>query len=516
MLLHRIFQEEGFVMTMFKLAGTTAVAALISGQAAWADISPEEVWQKWKDASASYGQTLTTTSEVRDGDTLTISGANFASTQEGAEASVTVEEIAFTDKGDGTVAVTMSDTVQMAVKGENPDGGEPTDVLVDITAPDLTIVASGTAAETGYAVTAPELKFALASVDGVAADAIGANVAVTVKGINGTYAASGTDSRTIDSDIKADGMDIAISVKEPETTNIFALNSTTGAITSVSSTTLPKDLDLTDMVKALAAGFQTKANVTFGKTDFTFDAAEGTDTTKGSGSIAGAGMDVQMNATNLNYLTTTQGLSIAVSGSTIPFPEVKVAFAESAFGLAMPISKSDTPADFSLLTKLVDLTISDDIWGMIDPTANLPRDPVTIILDTKGTATLAIDIMDTAAMEAAGETPPGELNSFDLKDLTLRALGAEVNGTGALTFDNTDKVTFQGMPKPTGTINLNASGINGLIDKLIAMGMIPEDQLMGARMMLGMFAKPGESADTLTSTLEFKDGGFFANGMQIQ
>jgi hypothetical protein len=54
------------------------------------------------------------------------------------------------------------------------------------------------------------------------------------------------------------------------------------------------------------------------------------------------------------------------------------------------------------------------------------------------------------------------------------------------------------------------------LDTLVAMGFIPEDQVMGARMMLAMFAKPGETPDSLVSTIEFKDGGLFANGQQLQ
>ena len=35
----------------------------------------------------------------------------------------------------------------------------------------------------------------------------------------------------------------------------------------------------------------------------------------------------------------------------------------------------------------------------------------------------------------------------------------------------------------------------GEIDKLVAMGFVPEDQAMGARMMMGMFAQPGDGDD---------------------
>ena len=90
-----------------------------------------------------------------------------------------------------------------------------------------------------------------------------------------------------------------------------------------------------------------------------------------------------------------------------------------------------------------------------------------------------------------------------------------VTGTGALTFDNTDLVTFGGMPAPTGQIDLKLVGGNTLMDKLVAMGLLPEDQAMGFRMMLSMFAN-ATGEDELSSVLEFKDGGFFANGQRLQ
>ena len=100
--------------------------------------------------------------------------------------------------------------------------------------------------------------------------------------------------------------------------------------------------------------------------------------------------------------------------------------------------------------------------------------------------------------------------------MRAKLAGAEVSGTGAFTFDNTDLVTFGGMPVPTGKLDVKMTGINALLDTLVSMGFIPEDQIMGARMMLAMFAKPGDGPDTLVSTLEFKDKGFFANGKRLQ
>jgi len=59
--------------------------------------------------------------------------------------------------------------------------------------------------------------------------------------------------------------------------------------------------------------------------------------------------------------------------------------------------------------------------------------------------------------------------------------------------------------------------VNGLIDKLAAAGLVPQEQVQGFRMMLAMFAKPADGADSLVSEIEFREGGqVFANGQQIK
>jgi hypothetical protein len=48
------------------------------------------------------------------------------------------------------------------------------------------------------------------------------------------------------------------------------------------------------------------------------------------------------------------------------------------------------------------------------------------------------------------------------------------------------------------------------------MGLLPEDQVMGARMMMGVFATP-VGDDMLTSTIEVNaEGHVIANGQRLQ
>ena len=90
-----------------------------------------------------------------------------------------------------------------------------------------------------------------------------------------------------------------------------------------------------------------------------------------------------------------------------------------------------------------------------------------------------------------------------------------MTGMGDFVFDNTQE--FNGMPKPTGAVDLKLVGGNGLLDKLVLMGLLPEEQAMGARMMMGLFTVPVDAEDTLTSKIEINDEGHvLANGQRIQ
>jgi hypothetical protein len=271
-----------------------------------------------------------------------------------------------------------------------------------------------------------------------------------------------------------------------------------------------------NMAQALKDGFATDTGFSFGAGSYAIDVMDGNKPTKIIAVNETGSFGLSLSEEGILSNAGGTGVSMTITGANIPFPELKITYGEVSYEFFVPVSASDTPADFGFLTRIVDLSVSDEIWGMLDPTATLPRDSVTVIVDTKGTATLTMDLMDEAAMTAAGDAPPGTLNALEITTLEAKGVGMELTGSGSFTFDNTDLTTFDGMPAPTGKLDLVLKGGNGLLDKLVAMGLIPQDQAMGARMMLAMFAKPGEGEDVLNSTIEFKDKGLFANGQRLQ
>jgi len=272
---------------------------------------------------------------------------------------------------------------------------------------------------------------------------------------------------------------------------------------------------MANMALALNSGFTMDSSLSFGAMTMDFDITEASGPTKLVANATGGGFVVAMNKDRLNYGTSLNGAKFTMSGAEIPFPQVDLAFAESAFNVAMPVSKSDSPQDFAFLSKVVDFTVSEDVWGLFDPAGSLSREPATVIVDLKGTGFWKQDLMDPD-LQMEGAQPPGELNSLDLTQVLAKAAGAEVSATGGLTFDNADLATFGGVPRPDGKVTVNIKGANQLVDNLIALGILSEDDAMGFRMGLAMVAKPGAGPDELVSEIEFKDGGLFANGMQMQ
>lgn len=506
------------------LLGSTAFAAIALAGAAQAQVTPEEVWKNWQEMGASSGQTITADRERRDGATLTVENMRIVMEDEGVLVVGTLDEVAFTDLGNGTVSITMSDAYPLTITIDDIDGGqtddasppEPTEIALTISQPGLSMIAGGGPTSTSYDFAAPSLNISVDGIDGVDAEAIDLTVDVTLTGVAGRYLVEGDTVKSLTSDFAAGSMAVAVAMADSETSDDLRFTATVADLKGTSAGTFGSMIGVADLSAALKAGLTADGGFSYGKVAFDMDFAGSASNAKANGSAESGFFNVLMNEKQLGYGAGGKGVTLTVSGSDIPFPQLSMSYAETVFDLLMPVSPSDMPQDFRLVTRLVDLAISEEIWAIFDPAATLPRDPATLIVDASGKAKMLVDIFDPSAAEQMGAAPPGELHALDLNALQVKLGGADLTGSGALTFDNSDLATFGGMPVPTGTVNLQLVGGNGLLDKLIALGLVPEEQAMGLRMMVGMFARPGDGEDTLTSTLEFKDKGFFANGMRLQ
>ncbi len=497
------------------LFGSGAVFLFLSTGSAFADVTPEQVWENWKAAGSQGDTAFNAESEARDGDTLVISGLSVAAT---ADPAVTtegvIEELRLKDLGDGTVEITMSDSYSMTITTPAIDGIAPPVsqvVTMTINAPGAVTIASGTPDAVSYAFSIPILDASVATTAD-AADPV--DVQMSAVNVAGSYLVEGTAPMKIGGNFAADSLALAVKGQSDAGSTDIDMTAAVGAIQSTFDATILEPEMMEDMAAAMAAGFGIHTDLQYGATSFSLNVVDDGSPVAISGGLESGKFVFGMDRNAFVYETGSKGLSITVSGAEIPFPEVNLSLGEGGFGVSIPTSPTDAPADFSFLAKLVDLAISEDVWGMVDPGGALSHDPATVIVDGKGTARLTTELFSDEAMGSG--LPPGELLTFDLTQLLAKFAGAELSGTGAFTFDNADLETFDGLPAPTGTINLKIVGMNMLMDTLISMGLISEDDAMGARMMISMFANPGAGDDEFVSVLEFKDKGFYANGQRLQ
>lgn len=497
---------------------STTLALVLSASVASAAVTPQEVWESWQAMVTSAGQELTVGGTVESGGTLEVTDILVAYKDElGGSASVTFDKLTFADNGDGTVTVTMPESypIQMAFRSETEG---PESLKLTVSQPGMVIIAGGSASETSYKFTVPAVTIKLDEITDDGGKVLDAEADLTMTDTTADYLVS-RDGETTKLDSSFLAKSLVLNITGADSTEgsgdrgkgVVTVQNLTGA---TKGNFLSADT-MVNMAVALNSGFTLESSFAFGAMTMDFDITAAASTAKLAATATGGGLNLEVNKDRLNYGTSMTGAKFTVSGSDIPFPKVELAFAESGFNLLMPVTKSDTPQDFAFLTKLVDFTVSEDVWGLFDPAGSLSREPASVIVDVKGTGFWTQDIMDPS-VQMDGMEPPGELRSLDLTQILARGAGAEVSATGGLTFDNADLATFGGMPRPDGTITVGIKGVNKLIENLIALGILTEDDAMGFRMGLAMFARPGAGPDELTSEIEFRDGGLFANGQQLQ
>lgn len=498
-------------MAQLRLATSTALVALFGAAMAQAQVTPEQVWQNWQKLSASYGQALVADSVTRQGDTLVVKGVKTSMAQDGATMTGALDEVRFRDLGDGTVEATASESYVMQVVMPAEDGTADS-LNITLSQPGMRVIAAGNGPETSYTYDLPNMSLAIQALEnGVAL----ADITAKAAGLTALYRFT-TAADVIKADLTMDMQTLGFAVSAQDKADTFELTGNIAALKLASGGTFLGIEAMENLPKALRDGMSFTTALSYGAGSFDINGTEsGVPTTVLATNESGR-FDFALNGETLRYGLGGTGMNLTLSGGDIPFPQVKVSYGEAAFDMMIPVAKTAVPVDFSLLTRIVDLAVSDEIWGMMDPTGTLPRDPATLIVDAKGKVQLTTDLFDEAAMEALGEAAPGDLHALTLTEITAKAAGAALTGMGDFTFNNNDLTTFDGIPAPTGKIELTLSGGNGLLDKLVAMGLIPSEEAMGMRMMLAMLAKPGENPDVLTSVLEFKDKGFYANGQRLQ
>lgn len=490
-----------------------SVLALVSGSAAFAQVTAQEVWDSWKGNLGLYGaEGVTIGSETYEGGVLTVTDLGISVSDDEGSVSGTLANITLTEQDDGTVVVTMSEEFPITVTGPSSDGAGEMSMTMAVRQTGLEMVVSGTPEAMTYDMSAERYSLDL---DNMTDGALTMSGSFALVNVAGSYGVETADMQAISYEVAADAMELTLAVDDQTDGTTFNLSGTVADLASAADVVVPLPENTTPET-VLMDGLAGEGGYTFGAADLTFDVSQQGMPVNGTIALTGGSLDFVASAESVGYSSLTSGLVIEGTSDMMPFP-VRVSLAEYGFDFLMPLSATDEPVDFALGINLTDLAVNEEIWAMIDPGAMLAHDPATLILDLTGTARLFADLADPAQAAAMAEMPvPGEVHSVSLNDLTVSIAGAQVTGAGGFTFDNSDTTTIPGVPRPEGKLEIQANGINALIDSLVQMGLLPEEQVMGARMMLGLFTVP-VGDDQLTSTIEVNaEGHVLANGQRLQ
>jgi len=509
-------------MSHFKpIAIGLALPLTLTAQTAFADLTPAQVWEDWRQYMEGFGYQVQATQKNANGN-LTVDNMNlsFPIPDNGGTVSMTLGAIAFNQNSDGTVSIVMPDTMPMRFKSNGIAPGADMDMSVTFSQMGHSMIASGDPDAMVYDYAADtmviEVDQQISAAQSTSKDSV--RMTVTARDVTNKTTMTIGDMREYDQTSNIASAAYEMDIDSPQNGGQKAnLSGAVNSLTMQAAGLLPLELgSAADMSKMLAAGFD--MNGTFSYTDGSSVIASQNPRDgnfNAQTSSQGGTLGVKIGADGLAYTGSQKDLKMAVTVAAMPFP-IELAMAQSGFNLKMPVQKSEAAQDFAFGITMANFTMSDLLWSIFDGAGQLPRDPATIMLDLSGKAKVLVDFMNPDA--AAGlNGAPGELEAIKLNTLLIDAVGARLEGSGDITLDKNGPAMVPGMGSPVGAINIALAGGNGLMDKLTAMGLLQQEQAMGARMMMGIFAVPGDGPDTLKSKIEFtQDGQVLANGQRIR
>lgn len=498
----------------------SSAAFVLASAPVLADVTPADVWEtlegalKLSDASTVTIGTVTQTPSLVAVKNIAIVSKDATGTSP-LEVRASIPSIQIKDRGDGTSEVIYADVMPISIAFEP---GEVAHLEAQQT--NVRYIVSGDPDRMNFAMSGDQITVRLKDIESASVDA-SISFSMAFDTLSGTSVIGGPANLYEDYDgrLNVGSMTVDFGIEDAATSENAVMSATSRDLVFAGNIALPNAAAFASGdPSALGPDSKIDMGYSLGPTEVTLDMTSPSD-----GSVrvdytdTGSSLDFKLNDGAMDYGAGVNGVDLSFyAPMMLPFP-VEATADELSSRIAMPILKN-VEAQYGLQTTLSNVTVSDVIWNLFDPAQILPRDPATIDLKLSGLGKWYFNIMDpaeTMQMEQAGA--PGEISSVNIDTLAISAVGLDATGNGAFTLDWTDMETFPGSPRPQGNANLLAEGLNGLIDNLIAMGLLSPEDAMGGRMMIAMFSQPGTGPDSLTSSLEINEQGHvLVNGQRIR
>ncbi|MDO5605085.1 MAG: DUF2125 domain-containing protein [Paracoccus sp. (in: a-proteobacteria)] len=502
---------------MNQFSAATAIGLILAASPALAELTPKSVWDQMSEYYARGDLTVETASIEEAGDTLSVRGLVLTQTSPTGGLRLDMGDVVLNATGDGNVRVDMPDTMTGKITLKDVDQSDPSDATIDMTisAPGETLIVREDGAGRVYEYVFPMIEVVLDRLETSDGDVLERPAVITLTDMRGSDRTEGTAPMQLAQAGTIAGAELAVNIDQPELK--VGGTMTAGAMAFSFDSLIPEQGNLGEQIaEAIKAGLTMQGGGTIASFDMNISFSGVDDYgTESGGTITSNSRDMKVGlAMSADGITYGGSSGAGTVEAMIPDLPVAVSYGveSTEFSLTFPLVASPDDQDAKLLYALNGLTLSDSVWSLFDPSGALPRDPASVMIDVAAKARLDVDILDPTALENATEAP-GDISSVSIRKVALSLMGASADVNGEISVPAGGSIE-----EPVGTINGRFEGVNTLLDKLVAAGLVPQDQVMGIRMMLMMFAKADPAnPDLLTTELEFREGGqIFANGQQVK
>lgn len=464
--------------------------ALCAASAAPADIAPDGLWRHWQTLAAAGGGTLAA-DVARDDGALRLDAPALTLGDGAAAVTLSVDGARIVrEDGESVLIVDPGSILTLSRPGT---GAAPLEILLGGSG--LRLRASGALPAPDYALTSARLILDLLAGAADRAPGTPELFALTLDGLEADLTGLGSGGAvTLDGTLAS--VRLRSEGESPETGTRGALDATqTGVRWSAALLPDPDPQAPAGATLSLAADALTAESRI---------APAGGRPTRIAATGGGSRLGLSVEGGRAFIGSSAEGLQLEVSGGGLPVPSLGLALGGAAVEMTLPVGipAAEAPeAGARLALRLDQLTADETLWARLDPAGALPRSAAD--LDLTAAARLAV-----AAPDGPGGAPRLLPTEITLQDLSLRFAEAELSADGR--FDTGAAL------RPAGALDVTVVGGEALLGRLSAAGLLTPRVEMGARMMIGLFATPGEG-DRLSMRIETEDdGGLVFNGLRLR
>lgn len=478
-------------------------ALLLASTPAFADITPADVINDWREVYAAMGGDFTTDAPEVNGDITRYNDVTATIRVMETETVYHLDWVDMRDNGDGSLSVTLSPEASATVWAAY-SASERIEATTSYDFTGATAEISGTPDEMVYSYRAPAISITQTQTH---PDGTG-DTTIALEGLVGNSTTTrnlAEETVTVTGSASIAAVSVLVNINMPDEAMVELDYHTTeiSAPFSYSLSTTPAPVSASF---PLPIGMNMTTSLTTGSTTATVK----WQARHGSGSAdftqVASSFHFDYTGTSLSYGMQGENATLAVADATPTAPLVTTAFDLASINLTHPLRKSNSVAPFGFAVALTNFTLGDEVWALFDPETTLSRRPASFEMSINGTVQLFTDLYDRSAISAL-RSAPFELRSLSLASLSLDVEGMGLDGVGNLTFNGARIDPSTGMPEPRGVLDFSITGALGLLDKLGRLGIMDSKVILGAKLSLGMFASPDTGPDSFTSSVEFLDGG---------